>query len=370
MKKKVLLFACIEKNMGDDLFISLICNRYPNTKFVISSEAEYGDLKNIDNLEFNNFLKKWIWASEIKGNNFFKKFIGLLLLKYYDIRLGKFDIAVHIVGNAFKNNNYKGWNDSKWIRNRLKKVKEYYLLSTNFGPYNDEQWKKDFEVIYPNLKDICFRDKESYRLFKNLENVRYAPDTVISLGRLEKKMKKEKRIIISTIDCSLPERQGKLENATKTYEELMSKIIDDLYYKGYKITILNSNVEQDEKATKRIINMCKEKDFIEVFNYNGNINEVHELYQQSTAVIATRLHAIILAWLYNIKVVPIVYDVKVSNILNSYGFDNKYYNINLLEKVTTDMLIKDIEAYDYRISDELISKAQDQFYLLDKILKI
>lgn len=50
--KKVLLMACIEKNVGDDLFIRIVCERYPNVDFYISDKANYPELNNISNLHF------------------------------------------------------------------------------------------------------------------------------------------------------------------------------------------------------------------------------------------------------------------------------------------------------------------------------
>ena len=36
------------------------------------------------------------------------------------------------------------------------------------------------EKIFKICTDICFRDKYSYNLFKDIENVRYAPDYAFS----------------------------------------------------------------------------------------------------------------------------------------------------------------------------------------------
>lgn len=44
--------ACIEKNVGDDLFIRIVCERYPNVDFYISDKANYPELNNISNLHF------------------------------------------------------------------------------------------------------------------------------------------------------------------------------------------------------------------------------------------------------------------------------------------------------------------------------
>ena len=53
MKKffqNIILLACIEKNIGDDLFVYVICKRYKNCNFIINNDAKYGDLIKLENL--------------------------------------------------------------------------------------------------------------------------------------------------------------------------------------------------------------------------------------------------------------------------------------------------------------------------------
>ena len=365
-KSKVVLFACIEKNIGDDLFVKIVCNRYPNVEFVITSDANYGSLSNIPNLNFDNKIKKWIWASNIGQKSAFKSMIGHVLCLYYKLRMPKYGYAVNIVGNAFKNMSYEGWLQSRWMRERLRLVKEYILISTNFGPYTDSRWKKDFDTIFSTVTDVCFRDIASFELFKNIPSVRYAPDAVLSLGK-QTHNKGGKTVIISVIDCLMPQRGTRLNESAKCYESLMSKCADFYAKNGFSVVLLNSNTDQDNDASRRILEGCKEKEQIRIFSYKGNIEEIMELYSSTQKVIATRLHTIILAWLFDIPVIPVVYDIKVGNILKSYGFTGEKYDIDGLENVQTEQIDHSFEKYDYKISDDLIKQANEQFEVLDRI---
>lgn len=91
MRKRIVLFACIEKNIGDDLFIYTIANRYRECRFIISSEANYGVLKDQDNLIFDDDLRKWIkYSNDISRNPIrkMKRIIGLK--KQTSITLNKY----------------------------------------------------------------------------------------------------------------------------------------------------------------------------------------------------------------------------------------------------------------------------------------
>lgn len=370
MKKKALLFACIEKNIGDDLFIYLVCKRYPNTTFTISSAAQYGTLKELPNLKFDEALNKWCSATGTETTHFLKRVYHLIREKVYENKIEKHDIGVYVVGNAFKNMNYTGKNQSYWIKKRIDIVEKFYLMSTNFGPYKDERWKNDFLSIYPTMEDVCFRDVDSYGLFKDLPNVRYAPDAVISFGRQERVIEEKgyKRLLISIIDCAFSVRSDALKAAAPIYEQSIAEIIDLFQNRGYKVTIINSNTEQDSPACHRILDMCEQSEGVDVINYEGNLERIFEAYRTADGVIATRLHPIILGWLYNLPVIPLVYDKKVLSLLKSYDFTSDYYKVEEMQKVNPQEVYNIIETYDYKLPDEIIFDSNKQFEMLDKAL--
>lgn len=364
---KVYLFACIEKNIGDDLFVKLLCERYPNVDFLITEQANYGSLAKIPNLHFSKKLSKWMWAMSLDPHSPIKKAISAIIRACYSLTLPKRDVAISIVGNAFKNYKYTGWSQSKWIRSRIKLVKRFYLISTNFGPYNDERWKEDFCQIYPQMADVCFRDEFSYNLFKHLPNARFAPDAVISLGNQTTEADRDKRVIISLIDCAFGPRSEELHKSANTFEAKMVDAARRFLDEGYKITFLNSNTEQDRPACDRIMSILDSKD-VEVLDYDGDLESVFELYKRSACVVATRLHTIILSWLYGLPVVPIVYDIKVENMLNSYGFNSDKYDIKALGSVSGDDIFNSMNRYNFVLPNEIITASNQQFAEIDKEL--
>ena len=364
---KVYLFACIEKNIGDDLFVEILCRRYPNVEFIITSRAEYGSLKRLPNLRFSDNLEKWSRASTRGQRSAVKAFAAKIIQSCYRLALPRCKVGVSIVGNAFKNKEYTGWTQSRWIRERVGLVKSFYLMSTNFGPYTDENWKKDFDKIFASMSDVCFRDHYSYDLFSHLPNVRFAPDAVISMGKQNRTKTDSKNVIISLIDCSFGARGEELKKAAASYESKMCELICRLTGSGYNVTLLNSNTEQDRPACDRILKSCS-SDGLRVVDYDGDTEKVMELYRTSDYVIATRLHTIVLAWLFGIPVVPIVYDIKVNNLLDACNFTGRRFMITESEKLSCDSIIDAMNQYDFVLSEEIIALSELQFKALDREL--
>ena len=360
---KAYLFACIEKNIGDDLFVKIICERYPNIDFVITSEANYGSLKEIRNLIFSKSLTQWIWASSLGQSNRIKRIIGKIIQIYYSWQLPRCEVGVMIVGNAFKNLKYTGRGQSQWIRERIGLANRFYIISTNFGPYSNESWKNDCTKIFSKVKDICFRDNYSYKLFSQLPNVRVAADAVLTLGLMDHE--KNKNVIISVIDCSFKARSNNLKKIAFIYEKKMIDTINYLLQEGYNVTLLNSNSDQDRPACERILRKIN-KDSVSVIDYDGNLDIIFQLYKRSSYVIGTRLHTIILGLLFKMVVVPIVYDIKVDNFLKDCQFDQTYFDIKNLDSVSEKDIANALQEYNYIIPSDILDNSQQQFMTLDK----
>lgn len=361
---KVVLFACIEKNIGDDLFVYCLCKRYPNIMFTISNKARYGALAEIPNIKFSRTLEMWCSYNGIESSNIILKCLGYIVRKVCACLMGDIDYGIYIVGNAFKNTKYIEKRQSLWIKERRQLVKKFFLLSTNFGPYNDIRWKREFDDIFSQMDDVCFRDKESYKAFDKIGNVRYAPDAVLSLGKMEKKAQ-ENNIVISIIDCALENRPEGLKKCGDNYEDKMVEVINYFSYLGYQIVVVCSNTIQDVPAANRIIERCKIKQKIKLCKYQGNYNEIFSIFSSAQFTISTRLHTIILSWLFELPVIPIVYDIKIENMLQSYNFSGKYYNIQDIELLKCEDIEGIIANYKFDNLNNIIQAANNQFSKLD-----
>ncbi|RIW36051.1 polysaccharide pyruvyl transferase family protein [Bacillus salacetis] len=370
--KKALLYACIEKNIGDDLFIYTLCKRYPNCNFYISSEAKYGSLREIKNLRFSHIFNIWQKASNTGNRKGIKLLASKIIAAICSIYLKQFSTSVYVVGNAFKNYEYKGTRQSEWFKHRVSLTKSFFLLSTNFGPFADDQWVTDFKKHFSKGTHICFRDETSFDLFQDLENVDWAPDVVLSLGNQEKSEKLNKeQVLISVIDCGFETRPQHVKKRQYEYENKMIQLSNYYLNKGYKVKILTSNNQQDYPTAKRIQNECSNQLGImpEIVEYDGDYNKVFQEYKDSKYVIATRLHAIILAWLYNVPVVPIIYDVKIKTLLDSYKFNGLSFDLQSIDDISVEQVDHALKNYRFKNLNNLFREANNQFKVLDKLLK-
>ena len=368
MKKELLLFACIEKNIGDDLFIHCICQRYPQHSFVISKGAAYGSLKTIPNLRFSTMLKYWNFFNAVVGRNGPRRLIKKLGKAFFGIFLGRHKCSVMIVGNAFKNYSYAGPQQIEWLSSRIALSEEFFLISTNFGPYRDERWVSDCAQVFAELTDICFRDQESVRLFSSLKNVRYAPDAIFSMGKQNRACYGGRIVIVSMIDCAFRDRSEKIHQCQIPFEQWIVGLVDRFTEDGLKVVLVNSNVRQDRPASERVYNRVKDPDKVTIIDYDGDIYAILKLYEQAVAVISTRLHTLILSLLYDVPVFPIVYDEKVKGVLNSCAFTEESIPIESIMACDYDRVERQLCNYSYVLPDAIVIEAEKQFEVLDNQL--
>jgi colanic acid/amylovoran biosynthesis protein len=248
----------------------------------------------------------------------------------------------------------------------------YYILGSNFGPYETEDFLNLYKnKIFKNAKDICFRENYSYELFKNLKNVRVAPDIVFGLNILNKYCE-ENKVIISVINC---EKDGKIICNQKEYNDKIIEVIKYFGKQGKKIILMSFSKEQgDEEVIQEIMDLISKnksngvKLDIEKYFYRGNIDEAIEQIATSKIVIGTRFHANILGFVFGKTVIPIAYSDKTINVLKDLKFNGKYFDLRKMEDFNVNNL--DALDLDYKLDvSKVIEKSKEQFKELDKILK-
>ena len=164
--ERVFLFGYWHRNLGDDLFLKIISERYPQCRFFISSNDDYRNFaSNLQN----------------KRNRIINKLIRVLTHEKWDYSM--------LCSMAFKVSVYLG--GSLFIESKLpyerhhSKQSEYYVIGANFGPYFSDAYLKYHERFFLDAKDVCFRDESSLQLFSQAEHLRLAPDVVFGLKTVE-----------------------------------------------------------------------------------------------------------------------------------------------------------------------------------------
>lgn len=257
-------------------------------------------------------------------------------------------------------------NDNNVRRSVLESANKYYILGSNFGPYKSTDYYEYYKKIFCKAQDVCFREKYSYNMFKDLPNIRYASDIVFTLDISKIKVTNSKKVIISVIDCSR-------KNSINKKEEYESKIIEMCEYfinSGYEVTLMSyCKFENDELAIRSILNKCKEDTRLKLnkYYYRGNIEEALNVMGDCQIIIGTRFHANILGLLLGKTIIPIAYSDKTINVLKDMNFRGKIIKMDEIEKFDVNSLTKQQLNYKHDVSYQ-IKDAQKQFLELDKLL--
>lgn len=358
--KKILIKAYSQLNLGDDLFIKMLCERYRDTEFYLFATPEYKNLKGIktNNLKIlynDTFAKKILFRVG-------KKFGISNILE--NLKAKELDGVVNIGGSIFIENDFSK-EDFKIRERNLEFGKNYFILGANFGPYKNEEFKNMYYKFFKECKDVCFREKYSYELFKDLENVRFGKDIVFSLEH--KTEEKENYVLFSII---LPSARPGFSGIESEYFNRLKTLTLDIIKSGKTVKFMSfCQGEKDEEAIKKLLNMIpnEKHKYISKYFYRGNIGEALEVINKADSVVATRFHAMILGFVFKKAVFPIAYSKKMINVLEDLGFKQNYSSLENLQSLNFEKF-KENEALSTDILESAAKDGEKHFLKLDDFL--
>lgn len=362
--KKVFIHAYTAGNLGDDLLIRILCERYPKVHFRIWADESYRErFKDIDNLSVYSSLNKYVRIIDrvidrIKHTD--RGFWKLLLKSSY--------ATVHIGGSVFVQHQ-EDFSTAFHVDEELSvRSKRIYVVGANFGPYTDEQYYLKYHELLQRYEGVCFRDKYSWKLFQDLSNVMYSPDVAFNY-KADISVHEKRQVLISLID--MKERTGKwgINQYDSSYKKFIVNLVSRYIQKGYHIKFISfCRFQGDEEAIQEVILAgCWPEGQFSTCYYDQNLSQCMESFAESEIIIGTRFHSVVLGWLMRKKVLPIVYDRKTRNMLedNEYPF---YLELDELEQ-DVSRVIQEIDKMEIMDIDKLVSKAQRQFQALDNVLR-
>ena len=336
---KIYVDAYLAKNLGDDLFINILTKRYPQHKFYAISKGEKGyntkNFKVYSNTYIFKLLKKFQWEKYLANH---------------------YDTVVTIGGSMFME---RGDTNRDFSMGKNKR----YVLGINFGPYKTQEYYNNIYNMLSDVEDVCFRDKYSYNLFKELPNARQAADIVFSMDTSNIKITNRKRAIISIISP-----KDKIdEKYEEKYEEKMLELITFLIKKEYEICLMSfCKNENDEEEIEKIYNQIPEnqKKKVEKYYYNGNIEEALNTIADSQLVVGGRFHANIIGLCLGKSILPVLYSDKTLHVLEDMQINTPIIDIRKLENFNIES-IKDEDLTRHYDIEKQKEDAQRHFEKLD-----
>lgn len=347
-------------NLGDDLFLKTLCERYPNENFnIVANKDAAITINKIPNLS-------------ITTRNIFDKAFTKICSRLisYSI-LGNFDkeyqlakksnIICEIGGSIFKMPQ-KGMGYLFLQRMKILSLnKPYLIIGSNFGPYFHRYQIENYKKLFGRCYGVTFREKKSYYLFRNNKNITFAPDVILSMNTADQ-LSTSNYILISVID---PFSRFDEAIAKRYFDYLIS--LANYYINNGNLVVLMSFCKNEgdlsfaQKVTKRLHNKS-----VKVYNHQ-DINTSLRIIQNAKKIVATRYHAMILGWLYRIPTFAICYDTKMENVIKNFFPGQIYLDVKKIDD--TNFMPPKFSTIKREKLNELIKRSQKQFSYLDNLVE-
>jgi len=369
MKIFIKLYTAL--NLGDDLFFKILLERYPDVQFVLPAPSAYKEVfRNYENVSIvenilssrKNFIQK---TFEFLIRNFlpdiYRKKIHSETKDFLKKQSNGCEAFISMGGSIFMQpRNLTVYVDVEYYKVVNSYFKNLFFLGCNFGPYSDQSYKESYRGIFRQAADVCFREKLSYDIFSDLNNVRYSPDIVFGLNYKDQK-KRDKSVGFSIVTAR---NKTNKERYISKYAELV-----ELYQnRGYEIYLFSFCKKQgDEDVINDITDLLRSKTNINKVFYNGNIDTFLDLYSSVEKMFCGRFHSMILSMLFNQKIYPVIYSKKMTNVLDDINYQGKVIFMEDFHKIKPDEIFTEIDLNYYEIESQK-DKSNEQFKKIDLFL--
>lgn len=345
--KNVFILAYSKVNLGDDLFVDMLVNRYKNIQFYTRAIQEKTYIYNKNaNLHFKDYT----------------------LDDLAQVSAKEFDAIVYIGGSIFMER-AGGVERIKKLNaiaiNCKKNNIPFLFINSNFGPYSSQEYKREVQKLMRNITDICFRDKNSYETFNKYQSVRYAPDVVFSYNKTFR-VKKD-TVGISVLNFKY---RKELNFYQRKYYEVLKTSIMNYIKQGKTVTLFSfCQYEGDEDAINTLLSELPQKYLanIQVECYRGKIDEFIKKYSSMEYFLCSRFHSMVLSAVFKQKVSILSYSNKIANVINDLHLIKEYYNVSEINDIKEISLEKFEKLI---IEDKITNKAETQFEAFERIMKI
>lgn len=379
--KVVLVRAYTHCNLGDDLFLKVLIERFPQVKFRIIVDDlnlyskifnQYQNIAIVKNVTFSLLERIYLKSISFISKKIKKEIIKKYYKKYYTNEYNESDVYLYIGGSLFMEN-ISGDDLADEIDKLITSVffdKPKFIIGANFGPFYSSKYKDFYKNIFLKYQDVCFRDTYSLGVFKELSNIRMCPDVVFQLQFPTVTDKESNSIGFSLIDIS---QRKQLMMFTEEYKRFIFLTIQKSLENNKKVYMFSfCKQEGDENVIDSILCLLplnlREK--VNIVSYNGNIDDFLFIYSKVETMFCTRFHSMIISSLFNQNIFPIMYSEKMKNVLQDLNYEGLSSNIADLHSIDSSEILEQIQGNKLKIHQEFIEKSKDAFTEFEKIITL
>lgn len=362
---KSLIRSYLNENLGDDLFVYILCHRYPKIKFAIVGENQFkGITDEISNLKFisedakhNKIINK---IYKLNQRIHKQKICNRRDIVMYNVLSRFYHENIFVTGSYFiQNPEWSCMEDAGWYDSKP------HILGCNFGPYTDGKYFIEHKKQFAKCKEIGFRESYSYDMFSDLSNVFCAPDLVFALEQASIKSVSNNEYIVSVVNLA-KDNDAELMRLQESYVQLLVDIISALRSSNEKVTLMSFCSRQgDDDVIDEVLSKLDGVEDINTFYYREEgINKSLEKLKGCKGIIASRYHAMILGFLFGKEVLPVAYSKKMNNVLEDLKYNGTILSVS--DSLSANTEVKNLFGrLDSEILEKTVENTQRHFRMLD-----
>lgn len=291
---KVYLDVYLDNNLGDDIMIKGILDRYENHSFTaVSTMPEV-----IDTYK-NNLNIKFIHPDNRLSN------------------ILESDVYMTLGGSVFQFNTFRCLlsriKKLVFIRRAKKRGVTILTVGSNLGPFN-VRFGKSLSRLELKMNDhIIVRDKFSYDFIKKNvgKNVTLSDDIVFELVKQESIAKSD----IVGVSCFNPVNHPEIkDDLINSYTNFIFNVLEETNNSVYLFAF--DTLSEDDLEIANQINKRVKSDRLKVIPYNGDSDEFLSVFKQCSSILSVRFHSAVLAEIFGIPFYPISYANKMTNYIS------------------------------------------------------
>ena len=196
-----------------------------------------------------------------------------------------------------------------------------YILGVSVGPLNSRTKRWLLREFSKLAGGIYTRDEHSQTFF---ERSILIPDLAMGYvaPKRARKVKKTYNILVSVTE--IVTLKGHEVDYIEAIKSLIEYICDER--ENISVTLVGMDFRKDQECSKIISDFCKSSNIPTETVSKPNLTHIEKCYKKANLVIATRLHATILAQLYQIPFISVGYQDKVTDYIKSHNLSGGYYD--------------------------------------------